>query len=663
MKRLSTFLLATFATTLFLSNLLLSNAFGLDPTISLKYSGADVAMKATSNANADGSTDWQFVAPDGKLAVCVNVKKEGDYPAWRMTTRVKNLSSTEETGVVQDLSVFSPSIALPSQDASATIDAMVGSLCCPRDFEPLVYTLKPGEEQMLSTPSGRSSSEVSPFIEANVDESTGYLFGIGWTGCWRAKFANQGGKLGVEIGMLRCGFKLKPNESLLQPSVLFFERKNMTRRQFKTLVHAYTRDFNSPRDKDGNLRRPFIALTAGGGNKTPEMMRDVLNYGLKANIPFNTYWVDAGWYGAPHEDEHYSNCGPNWYRFVGDWRINTTTHPTGDLLPIANALHENGKRFLLWFEPERIHPETPTAKLAPFDKQHGMCYYGDPESFAWIENAIFSIIEKHHIDVYRQDFNMEPTGCWAAIENDEGADRVGVAEAKHIEGLYRFLDDMRAKFPWIEQENCAGGGRRIDLEMVKRACSYCRSDYYIGPKEGDTAFNLGQNMTLNLTPYILCQGGETNCVNIGDDYGFMSVISSGTVFTPTDYDGGIVRKPFTAEQTAWFQKMFGWADRLKDYYLGDFYQLTDPTYAVDDCWCAWSCDLPEQKAGFAIAFRRAQAEEATMTFELPAIDPNAKYEVEYFDGAKKVVYGKDLATLKVELLEKRSFFLIIYKQI
>jgi hypothetical protein len=50
------------------------------------------------------------------------------------------------------------------------------------------------------------------------------------------------------------------------------------------------------------------------------------------------------------------------------------------------------------------------------------------------------------------------------------------------------------------------------------------------------------------------------------------------------------------------------------------------------------------------------------TFELPAVDPTAKYEVEYFDGTKKVVSGEELAKLEVKL-EPRSFFLAIYKKI
>ncbi|MBQ9372883.1 MAG: alpha-galactosidase [Thermoguttaceae bacterium] len=646
------------------STVVACGALAFEPSVALKYDGADMTLAGVKADAQDAVSTWEFKTPDAKVGVSVLVEEFAEFPGfYRMTARVKNLSDSERSGLVQDLKVFAASLPTPSADATVTLDLLRGSPCAPIDFEAYSEPLPPSKQTTLATPSGRSSNEVSPFIEANVDERNGWFFAIGWTGRWSAEFANENGALNVKIGMMKTGFQLKPYESLLQPSVLFAKRVDQTRAEFKTIVHRFMVKHNAPRNAEGNVCSPIVALTAGGGNKTPQMMIDVLNYGLKSELDFDVYWVDAGWYGAPHEDEHYSNCGPNWYRYVGDWRVNTTTHPTGDLMPIANAVHNAGKRFLLWFEPERIHPETPIAIVDPFNQHHGLGYYGDPRSFDYIEKTIFGVIEKHHIDVYRQDFNMDPAGAWDAIDAQEGENRVGIAEAKHVEGLYRFLDDMRARFPWILQENCASGGRRIDLEMVKRAHSYCRSDYYIGQKEGDTCFTLGQNMTHNLTPYLPFQGGETNCVPNFDDYGFMSVASSGTVFTPTDLDGGIVKREFSAEETAWFKKMLGWAHRLKRYYMGDFYQLTGDATVADDAWCAWSCDLPEEGEGFALAFRRAKSDVASMTFELPAIDPTAKYELEFFDGTKKTVDGSALANWRVDLPEARSFALVVYKKL
>ena len=109
--------------------------------------------------------------------------------------------------------------------------------------------------------------------------------------------------------------------------------------------------------------------------------------------------------------------------------------------------------------------------------------------------------------------------------------------------------------------------------------------------------------------------------------------------------------------------MLGWARRLQPYYMGDFYQLTPETGATDDCWCAWSCNLPETNEGFVIAFRRAKAEETSKTFALPAIDPNAKYSVEYYDGTKVETDGAALKELAVTLDAPRSFTILIYKKL
>ncbi|NLF71477.1 MAG: hypothetical protein GX575_20785, partial [Candidatus Anammoximicrobium sp.] len=222
-------------------------------------------------------------------------------------------------------------------------------------------------------------------------------------------------------------------------------------------------------------------------------------------------------------------------------------------------------------------------------------------------------------------------------------------------------DDMRARFPDILQENCSSGGRRIDIEMISRAHTYCRSDYYIGRKPGDTAFILGQNATLNLIPYLPFQGCEFNCVPVGDDYAAFSIISSGTVITPSDFDGGILRRKITDTETAWFKKVFDVAVRMRPFYMGDFYQLTDETAAGDDVWCAWQCDRPDFKAGFAVVFRRGAAAEESRTFKLGGIEPNAQYQTESYDGPTKTVKGSELENWTVKLAP-RSFQLVFYRK-
>ena len=599
-----------------------------------------------------------MTAADEKLQVRLDGRRYKQYPAEEFAVRLANLSRTEPTGIASNFR--SLKLCLGKRDASTSValNVLRGSTCKATDFVPEAFTVAPGQERVLATTCGRSSNDTIPFLELSLDDRNGYLFAVGWSGSWKARIANAGTAVEVEIGMERTNFRLLPGETLRQPSVLVFVRKNQTRREFKTLVHRFMVENKVPRDSTGNVIPPILAVASGGGNKTPQMMADVLKYCVDNKMPFDTYWIDAGWYGAPHADELYSNCGPNWWKYVGDWRVNTATHPSGDLLPIAAAVHRAGMKFLLWFEPERMTDSAPVLQAHPEYRHGQLVDYGNPAALVWVQDAVYGIIAKHKVDVYRQDFNMDPGPVWRGLD---AADRVGVAEAKHIAGMYKFLDDMRARFPDILQENCASGGRRIDLEMISRAHTYCRSDYYIGRKPNDSAFILGQNATLNLLPYLPFQGCEFNCVPVGDDYAAFSIISSGTVITPSDFDGGILKRPFTDIETAWFKKVFAVAARMRPFYMGDFYPLTEEAGAGDDVWCAWQCARPDLKAGFAIAFRRGAAKADNQTFKLSGLDPNAKYQVEAYNGATTTVAGSELVDWTVKLAP-RAFQLVFYEK-
>lgn len=622
------------------------------------YSRTVAAGSQTETAQYTAESN-RITAADGRLQIRLERKRYKRFPAEEYSVQLTNLSKTEPTGLVNNFRSLNLSIDHPASAHAVTVNVLRGSTCKATDFVPESFKIEAGKEQVLTTTCGRSSNNYVPFVELNLDDNNGYLFAVGWTGSWKARFVNRGQAVDVEIGMERTNFRLLPGETIRQPSIAVFVRKNQTRREFKTLLHRFMVDHKSPRDSKGDVIRPILAVASGGGNKTPKMMADVLQYCVDNKMPFDTYWVDAGWYGAPHEDELYSNCGPNWAKYVGDWRVNTTTHPTGDLLPIANAVHQAGLKFLLWFEPERMTDSAPILKTHPEYRHGHLVDFGNPEALKWIQDTVYGMIAKHKIDVYREDFNMDPGPVWRGMD---AADRVGIAEAKHIAGLYQFLDEMRGRFPGILQENCASGGRRIDIEMISRAHTYCRSDYYIGRKPNDTAFILGQNATLNLLPYLPFQGCEFNCVPVGDDYAAFSIISSGTVITPSDFNGAILRRKMSADETAWFKKVFDVAIRMRPFYLGDFYQLTDETGAGNDVWCAWQCDRPDLNAGFAIAFRRGAAAEKSRTFKLGRIDPAATYELEVYGGSKENVKGGELANRTVTLAP-RSFQLIFYRKL
>ena len=60
-----------------------------------------------------------------------------------------------------------------------------------------------------------------------------------------------------------------------------------------------------------------------------------------------------------------------------------------------------------------------------------------------------------------------------------------MTEIRYVEGLYAMWDELRAKFPNMYLDDCASGGRRIDLEMVMRSVVQTRSDAACAPGRSD----------------------------------------------------------------------------------------------------------------------------------------------------------------------------------
>ena len=90
--------------------------------------------------------------------------------------------------------------------------------------------------------------------------------------------------------------------------------------------------------------------------------------------------------------------------------------------------------------------------------------------------------------MYRQDFNIPPADYW---NKNDTADRIGMTEIGHVEGLYKFLDTLLSRHPGLIIDNCASGGRRIDIEMMSRSFVMWRSDHGASDLLADIGFTQG----------------------------------------------------------------------------------------------------------------------------------------------------------------------------
>lgn len=625
----------------------------------------------------------EWTAPDGRLVLR---STETEYRRFPVTEYVPELVAVggEPTDVVSDFRTA----AFACDSGRTVLRALHGTVNTDRDFEPVTPVL--GTEKgatnafaMVAT-EGRSSAQWMPWWGVDFADGTGLEVGLGWTGAWRADFAADGKRFSMSAGLVKTHFRLFAGETVRQPSLLVFRRgKGESPRGMQTLVHRFMIDIKSPRDRRGELIHGISAITAGGGNKTPAMMRKIIDWKVANDMPFDCFWVDAGWNGPAHMPDLISNCGNMWYNFTGDWRFNPTVHPDGDLGKVADAAHAAGMRMLLWMEPERCVSDPPPpvfrehrSWLLPRadkdikNKRQLSLNFGEPAALDWVIETVSEHVRRCKLDVFRQDFNMNTLPLWQA---NDAPDRQGITETKHVMGLWKFWDTLRERFPHLVVENCASGGRRLDFEAVSRGHSYCRTDYAIFHRDPSQITDV-QNVTLNTLAYLPFQGSESTPAAFFDDYGIMSSFASGNVFTPSDWNAGIVKNDFTPEQIAWFREMFSVGRRMMPFYEGDFYPLTDnrATVSLDGAWrsknldevrwCAWQMHRADQEAGFAIFFRRLNTPDHVFTASLGGIDEAASYEVETWRGETVRMDGKALKSLKVELRQPRSFRLVFYRK-
>ena len=58
-----------------------------------------------------------------------------------------------------------------------------------------------------------------------------------------------------------------------------------------------------------------------------------------------------------------------------------------------------------------------------------------------------------------------------------GVARNGITEIGHTNGLHTLFDELRARHPSLVVDVCAGGGRKIDLDIMERSIHKWQSDY------------------------------------------------------------------------------------------------------------------------------------------------------------------------------------------
>ena len=560
----------------------------------------------------------KYYDPKTSLEVSCEITFYNDYPAVEWQLDFKNCSD-QDTPILENLQTLNmslerenrPDLLYPANEF--LLHWVKGCRCRVDDYAPDIDVLDHASQ--IYCRGGRSSSGddttgrdgALPFFNIQAIDR-GLIIGVGWSGQWSAQFERPREKeLVIKAGMGKTHLKLNPGEKIRSPRMLVFFWKG-DRISSQNKFRQFVLERVVPQVDGKPVQLPIAAngwyFYNFGSEVTERNQIEFLQHFVDKKIPLDVFWIDAGWYGQE---------GKNWIQTVGDWFPKKSAFPNG-LKPIAEEARKHEMGFVVWFEPERVCPDTEIYNKHPewvikppkgVQSDFALLDLGNPDARAWLTDCVSSLIEQNGITIYRQDMNFDPLPYWQSVDTP---DRQGMAEIKHIEGLYQFWDELLKRHPRLTIDNCSAGGRRIDFETLRRSIVLWRSDF--------TEPRGVQSHGFSLMSFVPTASGLCTYFGWTDPYTFRSGLGNGISLC---WD---VKDPdFNVEQA---QKNMREFKLLRPLFYGDFYPMTEYS-------CSYQVHREDLKRGALVIFRRSESPFTTAKFKLRGLKADNIYCMKNLD--------------------------------
>ncbi len=454
-------------------------------------------------------------------------------------------------------------------------------------------------------------------------EGHGLTLAIGWPAQWSANFSGLDEAAHVRAGQEQINARLAPGERIRTPRITLLawdgertDAVNLWRRWYRAHI--------LPRPDGGPLKTCLGFSAPNGGVEYTAATEDNQLRDMKKarqhGIDFDLWWIDAGWYPCGDNTED----GNDWMA-TGNWVPDPERFPNG-LKPVGDALAADGAELLLWLEPERVRPGTKLDiehsewLLRLPDSENSLLNLGNPACRQWLTEHVCTLIRESGIGIYRQDFNFMPLQYW---RDNDGPERSGINENLHVQGYLQYWDELLARNPGLWIDSCASGGRRNDLETMRRAVPLHHMDHGYGKSAVKLAFH---RTLFEWIPY------------------FRGLSVSWDIERPTLFDHCVDRFSFQCAMAPMMLPLLDIRRDDLDYELaatmiaiwrraadlllhGDYYPLT-PFHRDVTQWVAWQFHCPDTGRGLFQAIRLQKAPNETFTGDLQALEAARVYVLE-----------------------------------
>jgi alpha-galactosidase len=314
-----------------------------------------------------------------------------------------------------------------------------------------------------------SSQEALPWFGLSAGDDH-LVVGLAWSGGWRASLEGTAVGARVQVGLRDMSVRVGPDREVEFPHAFVGVTDATAGAESEALAAWLAARRNG---------RPFPALVTYntwfpfGTYIDDRLVREQID-GFAA-VGGELFQLDAGWYPPVNAQDRYDFSAG-----LGSWTVDRERFP-GGLGAISDYAHERGLRFGVWTEPERVDLATVgragAARERYLARQHGQYQPGrgddeatraqvclaDEEAWQWVRERLFAFIDEARPDYLKIDFNE-----WVLCTRTDHDHTIDGGNFGHVRGLYRLLEALRERYPHLLIENCAGGARRLDAEMLTR---------------------------------------------------------------------------------------------------------------------------------------------------------------------------------------------------
>ncbi len=608
--------------------------------------------------------------PESPLSLRVECTTYRDFPVVEWTGYFTN-DGCENSAILED--VWAADLVFGGRDPVLFYGN--GDFYSETGYTQSSIELRPGAVFEQSPSEGRACNEAWPYQRLMFD-GFGLNIAIGWPSQWECAYRGLEDAVRFSARQQVVHTYLKPGETLRTPRmcVMAFEGDavrgmNMWRRWMNAHVTPRTH---------GHIVPPRATVSESGDGEEHTACTDRLEYDAMDKLKtFGwgrelVWWIDAGWYPC------FVEPGVKRWAHTGTWEPDRSKFPFG-MGGVGDKAHELGIDFLIWYEPERVRPGTELALRHPewllsatlddrmratatdvnqYNDSNYMLNLADDACCDWVCERIDALIKESRQDVYRQDFNFSPLPYWRC---NEEADRKGMLENKYQQNYLRFWDYLLAHNPNLWIDSCASGGRRNDLESMRRAVPLHPTDYGYGYHP------VSQDYRRTLHAWIpYTRGQSSNWLSEdGENYLPVKELNKVPARPVTNYDlvngmgalfplFGVSANEKWEGQVEFIAKMIRvWEEFAPIELLGDFYPLT-PAHRSGEQWTVFQFDRPEEGRGAFQVLRNAKAAEDSLTVKPEGFCPGCTYELRDGEsGETRVLTGEEICARGITFTQPR----------